>query len=92
MLAVFGCIWPVIYYFILKRINAKRAAMDESEIRARYTEEELSEMGDMSPLFRYATWTPTFAQDQTGSEDFIKANDDAQKYFSPMVNGLVPPS
>lgn len=55
MLAVFGCIWPVIYYFILKRINAKRAAMDENEIRARYTEEELSEMGDMSPLFRYAT-------------------------------------
>ncbi|OJI99433.1 hypothetical protein ASPVEDRAFT_60462 [Aspergillus versicolor CBS 583.65] len=55
MLAVFGCIWPVIYYFILKRINAKRAAMDENEIRSRYTEEELSEMGDRSPLFRYAT-------------------------------------
>ncbi|CEL08694.1 hypothetical protein ASPCAL11839 [Aspergillus calidoustus] len=55
MLAVFGCIWPVIYYFILKRINAKRAAMDETEIRAKYTEEELSEMGDLSPLFRYAT-------------------------------------
>lgn len=55
MLAVFGCIWPVIYYFILKRINSKRAAMDENEIRSRYTEEELSEMGDTSPLFRYAT-------------------------------------
>jgi hypothetical protein len=55
MLAVFGCSWPVIYYFILKRINAKRAAMDEGEIRAKYTEEELSEMGDLSPLFRYAT-------------------------------------
>jgi hypothetical protein len=29
--------------------------MDETEIRAKYTEEELSEMGDLSPLFRYAT-------------------------------------
>ncbi|KAL3471091.1 major facilitator superfamily domain-containing protein [Aspergillus californicus] len=55
MLAVFGCIWPVIYYIILKRINAKRAAMDENEIRAKYTDEQLSDMGDMSPLFRYAT-------------------------------------
>ncbi|KAL4883545.1 major facilitator superfamily domain-containing protein [Aspergillus karnatakaensis] len=55
MLAVFGCIWPVIYFFILKRINAKRAAMDETEIRAKYTEHELSEMGDLSPLFRYST-------------------------------------
>ena len=56
MLAVFGCIWPVIYYFVLKCINAKRAAMDEREIRARYTEEELSDVGDTSPLFRYAVF------------------------------------
>ncbi|KAF2021033.1 MFS general substrate transporter [Aaosphaeria arxii CBS 175.79] len=55
MLAVFGCIWPPIYWLILKRINATRDAMSEDEIRAKYTEEELAEMGDESPLFRYAT-------------------------------------
>ncbi|KAK2811947.1 hypothetical protein FQN50_001654 [Emmonsiellopsis sp. PD_5] len=55
MLTVFGIIWPVIYYFILKRINAKRAAIPLEEIYAKYTEEELSDMGDRSPLFRYST-------------------------------------
>lgn len=47
--------WPPIYWLILKRINAKRDTMDENEIRAKYTEEELAEMGDDSPLFRYST-------------------------------------
>ncbi|KAL4797764.1 major facilitator superfamily domain-containing protein [Aspergillus venezuelensis] len=55
MLAVFGCIWPIIYWVILRRINAKRAAMNETEVRMRYTNEELADMGDLSPLFRYAT-------------------------------------
>ncbi|KAH6974573.1 putative MFS nicotinic acid transporter Tna1 [Ilyonectria sp. MPI-CAGE-AT-0026] len=38
---------------LLLRINAKRDAMDESEVYATYTESQLLEMGDKSPLFRY---------------------------------------
>lgn len=55
MIGVFGIIWPVIYYFILRRINKKRDAISPDEIYAKYTPEELSEMGDRSPLFRYST-------------------------------------
>ncbi|KAF6822733.1 high-affinity nicotinic acid transporter [Colletotrichum plurivorum] len=55
MLAVFGVIWPAIYWVILKRINAKRAAIPVEEIHAKYTEQQLSDMGDLSPLFRYST-------------------------------------
>ncbi|KAH6662534.1 major facilitator superfamily domain-containing protein [Halenospora varia] len=55
MLVVFGVIWLVIYYFILKGINAKRAKLTKEEIFAKYSEEELAEMGDESPLFRYST-------------------------------------
>ncbi|KAK5938679.1 hypothetical protein PMZ80_008870 [Knufia obscura] len=35
------------------RINKSRDSMDLDEIRARYTEQELLEMGDKSPLYRY---------------------------------------
>ena len=38
---------------VLERINKKRDAMDEGEIRAKYSEVELIELGDKSPLFRY---------------------------------------
>ncbi|KAF2501166.1 MFS general substrate transporter [Lophium mytilinum] len=55
MLFVFGIVWPVFYYFILKRINAKRAALPVEEVREKYTDEQLAEMGDESPLFRYST-------------------------------------
>lgn len=55
MLVAFGIFWPVIYWVILRRINAKREAMSPQEVAAKYTEEELVEMGDLSPLFRYAT-------------------------------------
>ncbi|ORY30195.1 major facilitator superfamily domain-containing protein [Naematelia encephala] len=49
-----GCIVvPMIYWYILGRINAKREAMSEEEIYARYSPEELQEMGDLSPLYRY---------------------------------------
>lgn len=34
-------------------INKKRDSMSEAEIRARYTEAELLDMGDKSPLYRY---------------------------------------
>ncbi|KAL4948868.1 major facilitator superfamily domain-containing protein [Aspergillus filifer] len=33
--------------------NRKKAAMDESEVRARYSDDELLSMGDKSPLFKY---------------------------------------
>lgn len=36
-----------------KRLNAERDAMTEAEVRAKYTEGELLDMGDLSPLFRY---------------------------------------
>ncbi|PLB54080.1 MFS general substrate transporter [Aspergillus steynii IBT 23096] len=55
LLVVFGILWPVVYYFILKGINARRAAIPIEEIQAKYTEEQLAEMGDESPMFRYAT-------------------------------------
>ncbi|KAK5940198.1 hypothetical protein PMZ80_007618 [Knufia obscura] len=37
----------------LEKINKQRDAMDENEIRAKYTEAQLIELGDKSPLFRY---------------------------------------
>lgn len=55
MLVAFGIIWPLIYWVVLKRINAARAMMSREEVLAKYTEEELADMGDKSPLFRYAT-------------------------------------
>ena len=55
LLVVFGIVWPVVYYFILKGINARRAAIPIEEIQAKYTEEQLADMGDESPMFRYAT-------------------------------------
>lgn len=54
MLTAFGVIWPGIYHLILKRINAKRAAMPVEEVMAKYTPEQLTDMGDESPLFRYS--------------------------------------
>lgn len=42
------------FRILLQRINAQRDAMNQNEIRAKYTEDELWEMGDQSPLFRYS--------------------------------------
>lgn len=39
----------------LRKINAQRESMSMEEIDSRYTEEQLAEMGDDSPLFRYTT-------------------------------------
>lgn len=55
MLILFGVIWPICYWAILKRINKRRAAMSREEILEKYTEQELTEMGDLSPLFKYET-------------------------------------
>lgn len=40
--------------FVYDRINKKRSNMSEAEIYDTYTQEQLDEMGDRSPLFRYA--------------------------------------
>jgi MFS family permease len=55
MLGLFGIIWPACYYFILKGINAKRARIPYNEVKEKYTDEQLAELGDESPLFRYST-------------------------------------
>ncbi|KAJ4348508.1 uncharacterized protein N0V89_009885 [Didymosphaeria variabile] len=55
MLGLFGIIWPACYYFILRRINAKRARTPVEEVKEKYTDQELAEIGDESPLFRYST-------------------------------------
>lgn len=55
MVIAFGIIWPPIYAWTLNRTNQRRAAMPVEEIQAKYTAEELACMGDLSPLYRYAT-------------------------------------
>ena len=40
--------------YVYYRTNKKREAMDEGEIRAQYTEEQLAKMGNDSPLFKYS--------------------------------------
>lgn len=54
MVAVFGIMVPLGYWFILRSINRKRDLLSIEEVRAKYTDDELSEMGDLSPLFRYS--------------------------------------
>lgn len=39
--------------FKFKKINEERDAMSLDEIHAKYTEEELMDLGDDSPFFRY---------------------------------------
>jgi len=43
----------IYYYYWLGRKNAEREAMTDEEIRAKYTPEQLVEMGDRSPYYRY---------------------------------------
>lgn len=55
MVTIFSVVTSFAYWVVLKRINAKRAAIPIEEIKAKYTDAELAEMGDLSPVFRYAT-------------------------------------
>ncbi|KAH8878964.1 MFS general substrate transporter [Thozetella sp. PMI_491] len=52
-IACAGLVCALLLEFLYGRINKKRDAMDEDEIRRRYTEQELEQMGDRSPFFRY---------------------------------------
>jgi hypothetical protein len=43
----------MLYWYIIGRINAKRDALTEAEIYDKYSVDELQDMGDLSPLYRY---------------------------------------
>ncbi|RSL87072.1 hypothetical protein CEP52_015633 [Fusarium oligoseptatum] len=49
-----GIIAATLLEFLLKRDNAKKAQMSEDEIHERYTDGELMNMGEKSPLFKWA--------------------------------------
>jgi hypothetical protein len=40
--------------FFYRRINTQRDATNMEEVYSRYTKQELDDMGDRSPLFRYS--------------------------------------
>ncbi|OCF75005.1 hypothetical protein I204_03853 [Kwoniella mangroviensis CBS 8886] len=44
---------PSLYWLYCGRINKKRDQMSEEEVHQKYSHEELEEMGDLSPLYRY---------------------------------------
>lgn len=51
--ATFTLISTIVLGYSYKTINKKRDLLDEAEIRAQYTPEQLARLGDKSPLFRY---------------------------------------
>ncbi|KAH8762445.1 major facilitator superfamily domain-containing protein [Diaporthe sp. PMI_573] len=48
-----GLIGSSILYFSWRRLNKRRAGVNEGQIREKYTDTELLRLGDRSPLFRY---------------------------------------
>ncbi|KAK6904445.1 hypothetical protein I203_105258 [Kwoniella mangroviensis CBS 8507] len=53
---VLGAMVPAtIHWTLLKRDNMRKDRMDEAEVLATYTAEDLSAMEEYSPLFRYST-------------------------------------
>lgn len=48
-----GMIGSSILYFSWRRLNKKRAGVNEEQVREKYTDMELLRLGDRSPLFRY---------------------------------------
>lgn len=51
--AAAGIVACLLLEFLLWRSNKKNAELSEDEVRERYTDEELDQMGDKSPLFKY---------------------------------------
>lgn len=52
----FGATGFIISFLIelaFKWSNTRKARMSEDEVRAKYTDEQLLDMGDKSPLFKY---------------------------------------
>lgn len=51
---VLGAMIPAtIHWFLLRKENKRRDALSNNEILAKYTPEQLGEMGESSPLFRF---------------------------------------
>lgn len=48
-----GLLVSFLLEMIYKWTNARKARISEAEVRAKYTEEELLDMGDKSPLFKH---------------------------------------
>ncbi|KAM5343861.1 hypothetical protein ACJ41O_012398 [Fusarium nematophilum] len=48
-----GILCTVVLRYVWSRENDKRDKISEAEARAKYTEQELLELGDRSPLYRY---------------------------------------
>lgn len=48
-----GILMALLLEWTYKRGNAKKAELTVEEVQARYTEAELTDMGDTSPLFKY---------------------------------------
>jgi hypothetical protein len=48
-----GMIGSIILYFAWRRLNKRRAGVNEEIIQEKYTDMELLRLGDRSPLFRY---------------------------------------
>lgn len=40
--------------YVLRKLNKKKAQLDENEIRARRSDQELDDMGERNPLFKSA--------------------------------------
>lgn len=51
--AAAGIVAVVGLNLVYARINKKRDEIDEHEIREKYSDDELAELDDRSPLFRY---------------------------------------
>ncbi|KAJ1334965.1 MFS transporter ACS family allantoate permease [Microdochium nivale] len=49
-----GIIAVIVLETSLKRLNKKKELLNEDEIRRQYTDAELDDMGEKSPLFKYA--------------------------------------
>ena len=55
-LAVLGfgnVIVPALYWLYCGRINKRREAMSKEEVYASHSQDELADMGDLSPLYKY---------------------------------------
>lgn len=48
-----GLVSVLVLEYFLWRINKRDAQLTEDEVREKYTDEELEQMGDKSPLYKY---------------------------------------
>lgn len=53
LVAVGNIMLPIIYWYLVGRVNRAREAMSDEDIKSKYTPEELTAMGDKSPYYRY---------------------------------------